>query len=109
MPLSLFRVEGPPPDALVRAPLMAGVRVFNVRIHQHHIKLIDVIFLLGWHSIIIDIDVVHSWPSIQRQADSNIISNWLYRPCLFLFKFKHNRINIRRNVVNFQVWPNDGE
>ena len=25
MPLSLFRVEGPPPDALVRAPLMAGV------------------------------------------------------------------------------------
>ena len=25
MPLSLFRADGPPPDALVRAPLMAGV------------------------------------------------------------------------------------
>jgi len=25
MPLSLFRADGPPPDALDRAPLMAGV------------------------------------------------------------------------------------
>jgi hypothetical protein len=65
-----------------------------------HIKIIDVIFLLGGHSIIIDIDAVYSWTSIQRETGYNTISHWIFRSCMFLFELEYGRINIRRNVVN---------
>lgn len=38
MPLSLFRADGPSPDALVRAPLMAGVMFTKSQVSSYETR-----------------------------------------------------------------------